>query len=349
MDVTTNSQGNIKLALLVLVSFSITYILTGNATEQAAAAAAFQTHVQQPAQLTTIQNNENIVKLLADMTKQRLDGAKTILEITSRDPTVKNVSYANNISKTYMGIPESLDIAKRKVAQEILHNNKDFGSIYFTMPNGDVYIGEPYSDQKQLPRLNFADREWYKGVTSANNSNRAYTSSVFISASIHLPATAISVPVYTTGDNDNKNSSDTSNTLLGHWVGIVDLNSVNQSIKNIDLGNNEQIIIVDHNGNALVDFNSSNYGKYNNNINSSSQFPSSLLSTNSTGNSHDHQQQQQQQQHLVSYSNLQSVKKVLSGKNGTDVEVINGIKFLATYHPIEVGNHNWGIVLITKT
>ena len=345
-DVTTNSQENIKLSLLVLVSFSIMYILTGNATEQAAAAS--QMHVQQPAKQTTIQNNENIVKLLADMTKQRLDGAKTILEITSRDPTVKNVSYANNISKTYMGIPESLDIAKRKVAQEILHNNKDFGSIYFTMPNGDVYVGEPYSDQKQLPRLNFADREWYKGVTSANNGNRAYTSSVFISASINLPATAIAVPVYATGDNNNKNPSNTSNTLLGHWVGIVDLNSVNESIKKVDLGNNKQIIIVDHNGNALVDFNSSKYVKYNNNINSSPPLSSSLLSTNSTGDSHDHQQQQQQQQHLVSYSNLQSVKKVLSGKNGTDVEVINGTKFLATYQPIQVGNHNWGIVLFTK-
>ena len=345
MDVTTNSQGNIKIALLVLVSFSFTCILTGNATEQEAAATS-QMHVQQPAQQTTIQNNENIAKLLADMTKQRLDGAKTILEITSRDPTVKNVSYASNISKTYMGIPESLDIEKRKVAQEILLNNKDFGSIYFTMPNGDVYIGEPYSDQKQLPRLNFADREWYKGVTSANNGNKAYTSSVFISASIHLPATAIAVPVYNTGDNDNKNYSNTSNTLLGHWVGIVDLNSVNESIKKVDLGNSEQVIIVDHNGNALVDFNSSNYGKYNNNINYSSPFSSSLLFTNSTGNTHD---QQQQQQHLVSYSNLQSVKKVLSGKNGTDVEVINGIKFLATYQPIQVGNHNWGIVLITKT
>lgn len=340
MDVTANSQGNIKLAFIVLASSFFLYILAGsNITEQAATS---QIHAQQPPQQITIQNKENIAKLLADITKQRLDDAKTILEITSKDPTVKNVSYANNISKTHMGIPENLDIAKRKVAQEILHDNKDFGGIYFTMPKGDVYIGEPYPDQKQLPRLNFADREWYKGVTSANNGNKAYTSSVFISASIHLPATAIAVPVYTTGDNDNKNSSNKSNTLLGYWVGIVDLNSVNESIKSIDFGNSEQIIIVDHNGNALVDFNSSNYGKYKNNVNSSSSSLSSSLSfPNSTGNTHDQQQ-------LASYSNLESVKKALSGKNGTDVEVVNGIKLLATYQPIQVGNHNWGIVLITR-
>ncbi len=203
MDVTPNSQGNIKIAFIFLVSSFIINILIGYVIEQAATATD-QTQVQQPPQQTIIQNKENIVKLLADMTKQRLDDAKTILEITSKDPTVKNVSYANKINKSYMGIPENLDTAKRKVAQEILHDNKDFGSIYFTMPNGDVYIGEPYSDQKQLPRLNFADREWYKGITSANNNHKAYTSSVFISASIHLPATAIAVPVYTTGDNDKQ-------------------------------------------------------------------------------------------------------------------------------------------------
>ena len=345
MDVTTNPQGNIKLAFIVLVSAFFMYTLTGNVIEQSSASAVSQSHAQQPAQQITIQNRENTVKLLADMTKQRLDDAKTILEITSKDPTVKNVAYANNISKTHMGIPENIDIAKRKVALEILQDNKDFGGIYFTMPNGDVYIGEPYSDQKQLPRLNFADREWYKGVTSANNSNKAYTSSVFISASIHLPATAIAVPVYNTGGNDNKNPSNKSNTLLGYWVGIVGLNSVSESIKGIDLGNGEQIIIVDHNGNALVDFISSDSGKYNNNVNSSSSshsLSSSLSFPNPTSNTHDQQQ-------LASYSNLESVKKALDGKNGTDVEVINGIRLLATYQPIQVGNHNWGIVLITKT
>ncbi len=61
------------------------------------------------------------------------------------------------------------------------------------MPNDDVYIGEPFRDQKQLPRLNFADRDWYNGVTSTNNT---YTSSIFVSASIHAAATAIAVPVY---------------------------------------------------------------------------------------------------------------------------------------------------------
>ena len=100
---------------------------------------------------------------------------------------------------------------------------------------------------------------------------------------------------------------------------------MSESIKNIDLGNNEQIIIVDHNCIALVDSNSSNYEKNYTNINSPSSSLSSLLVPNSTGNGRDQQQQ------LASYSNLESVKKALGGKNGTNVEAINGIKLLTAY------------------
>jgi hypothetical protein len=114
---------------------------------------------EQQKQQQIIQSNDNVVKLLADMVRDRLNDAVTTLEITSKEPSVEKVLYADNISKAYMGIPGNLDLAKRKVAQEILSKNKDFGSVYFTMPNGDVYIGEPYSDQKQLPRLNYADRD----------------------------------------------------------------------------------------------------------------------------------------------------------------------------------------------
>ena len=152
-----------------------------------------QTTQEQQQQL--LQSKTNLVKLLANMVENRLHEAAILLEITSVDPAVQNTPFAYSISKIYMGIPGNLDSEKRKIAQGILSKDKDFGSVYFTMPNGDVYIGEPYSYQKQLPRLNYADRDWYKGVTALNNT---YISSVFISASIHVPATAIVVPVYST-------------------------------------------------------------------------------------------------------------------------------------------------------
>jgi hypothetical protein len=63
-------------------------------------------------------------------------------------------------------------------------------------------FGEPFSYQQQLPKLNYADRDWYNGVTATNST---YISAVFMSASIHAPAIAIATPVYALQDNNNNN------------------------------------------------------------------------------------------------------------------------------------------------
>ena len=31
----------------------------------------------------------------------------------------------------------------------VVSKDRDFGSVYFMMPNGNIYIGEPFSNQKQ--------------------------------------------------------------------------------------------------------------------------------------------------------------------------------------------------------
>ncbi|MBA3977058.1 MAG: cache domain-containing protein [Nitrosopumilus sp.] len=295
-------------------------------------------------------DKQNIVRLLASLTQYRLEEAANILEITSKQDAVRMTPYFGNISQLHMGISENLDSEKRNVAKEILSHNKDFGSIYFTMPNGDVYIGEPFYDQKQLPRLNFADRDWYKGVTS---TNATYTSSVFFSASIHAPATAIAVPVYSTTENSNiiSNSSDNSNgnnnidnktgyLLTGYWVGIVDLQSVNETIKNLGLDKNNQITIVDHEGNEFINSNTSKNWKDSNVI--------SNANDNSTLNPTDKEHLNQPQK-INSLANLASVKKALSGNSGSGVEIVDGVRLSITYQPLQAGTHTWAVVSMSKT
>src|SRR5918911_2747900 len=158
-----------------------------------------------------------------------------------------------------MGIPSSMDLPKRKVAQDILARDNDFGSIYFVTPRADVYIGEPFTDQKQLPKLNYADRDWYKGVTATNNT---YISSIFMSASIHAPEIAIATPVYALPSNNT--NIKTAKVISGYWVGIIDLPSIQASIKDLNLTNNERIIVVDHNGTAIVNYSPSSSAAINN-------------------------------------------------------------------------------------
>jgi hypothetical protein len=264
-----------------------------------------------------LQSRINMVKLLADMVQNRLHEASNLLEITSVDPVVQKTPFATSISKVYMGIPGNLDLQKRKIAQDILSKDKDFGSVYFTMPNGNVYMGEPYMHQKQLPRLNYADRDWYKGVIALNNT---YISSVFISASIHAAATAIVVPVYSIGAgivSGSNTGSAVTPPLSGYWVGILDLRSIDEILKKLNFAQNERIFVVDDNGTALVD-------SYVNNIQNKN-------TTTITG--------------IKPIVQMKDFKNILNDSVTSRIEIINGIKMFVMYEPFKVGTHRWGIIL----
>jgi hypothetical protein len=208
---------------------------------------------------------------------------------------------------------------KRRIAQDILARDKDMRNIYFLTPNADIYFGEPFSYQQQLPKLNYADRDWYKGVTATNNT---YISSVFMSASIHAPAIAIATPVYALQDNNNKttNFKTTNKVISGYWVGILDLPTIQESIKKLNLTNDERIVVVDHNGTAIVNYSPSSPSAANNNNISSTK--------------------------LQDFSYLNGVKAAIKGNAGSTFETVNGTEILSIYQPIELGNRFWGVVLM---
>ena len=253
-----------------------------------------------------LESATNIVKLLADMVQNRLYNAINLLELTGIDPEVKNTPFVAAITKAYMGIPDNMDIQKRNIAKDILNRDKDFGSVFFTTPRGDSYIGEPYANQKQLPRLNYADRDWYKGVTSTNNT---YISSVFISASIHAPATAIAVTVYS--DSTTAVGNTTKSHLSGYWVGILDLRSINDDVKKLDLNQNERILVVDHTGTPIID---------------------SYKGLNTTN--------------AIMLMPTESIKSVLAGNAGSKIEIIDGTHIITSFQPLNAGTHIWGVVLV---
>lgn len=98
-------------------------------------------------------NMSIILKMLSDVIETRINKSSSLLELTSKLPEVTNVSYANMITEKFMGIPQSLDLQKRNIARNILEKDRDIASIFFLIPKGDTYMGEPYPDQQQLPRL----------------------------------------------------------------------------------------------------------------------------------------------------------------------------------------------------
>ena len=186
-----------------------------------------------------------ILKLLADNLENRLNKSAIILEITGDLPQVKNVSYANSISSELHGIPKDIDIAKRKVAQDILTADRDLQVISFLMPNGDIYMVEPYSRQQNLTANNFAFRDYYKGAVSTADT---YLGNVVISSSSGLQS-SIAVPLYSSASNNNSSNM----TLLGTWSGGLNLTIFSETLQSLNLTNGERIVYIDQNGQKVSD------------------------------------------------------------------------------------------------
>ena len=252
--------------------------------------------------------NNAIVSILANELETRINKSGAILEITSRLPQVKSAPYASSISPELHGISRDADIAKRKVAQDILDTNKDFQVIFFLMPNGDVYLIEPYSQQQNLTGNNFAFRDYYKGALESRDT---YLSDVIISAALGRPQANIAVPMY---------SEENNGTLVGLWAGGLNLTGLSESLQSLNLTNNhddeERIVIVDQQGQKIVD--------------SSGQ--SLLIKPNSTVNE--------------SFADLQAFKNAINGQSGTITEIINGTMTAVSYSPVKTFSNVWTVLFM---
>jgi hypothetical protein len=191
---------------------------------------------------TQAQAAEEKVRVLANELETRINKSGAILEITSKLPQVSSTPFASSISPELPGIPEDADMPKRKVAQDILDTDKDFQVISFLMPNGDMYLIEPYSRQENLTTNNFAFRDYYRGAVDTHNT---YLGNVIISASSGRPQTNIAVPIF----------SENNGTLIGVWASGLNLTNFSKSLQSLNLTNNERVVYVDQQGQKIADSN----------------------------------------------------------------------------------------------
>ena len=251
------------------------------------------------------------VKLLADNLENKLNKSAAILEVTGQLQQVKNVSYASSISSELHGIPKDLDIAKRKIAHDILTSDKDLQLIFFLMPNGDMYMEEPYSRQKNLTGNNFAYRDYYKGAVSTGDT---YLGNVVISKSSGLPQSNIAVPLYSSAIDNNGNRNNSNNmTLLGVWSGGLNLTEFSETLQSLNLTDGERIVYVDQNGEKVADSNKQ------------------LFRTNQN----------------ESFANMQAFNNALQEqKPGSITEMINGTRMLVFYEPVQFHSTTWAVLLL---
>jgi hypothetical protein len=233
-----------------LVGYSITVsslLITSIFVTQIQLAYA-QVNINNTTNSKNIQNNILITNILAKNLEDRIQKAGAILEITSKLPQVRDVPYANLLNQTLNtlhGISENSDVDKRKIAQDILSNDKDFGAIFFLMANGDVYLVEPYKRQLNLTTNNFSFRDYYKGAVNTSNT---YLGNVIISASTGLPQVNIATPVFV---EDSMLAS--NKTLIGIWAGSLNLTAFSEPLQALNLTNGLRIVYVDQFGQKIAD------------------------------------------------------------------------------------------------
>lgn len=204
----------------------------------------FGTQIIDAEKKDTVAKFSNRVTLLVKNTETRLDSAINLIEVTRNLPIVKNINYSSYISEEYKGIPDNFDLKKRTLAKQILKTYPEFEFITFHMPNGDFYMMEPYLDQLNITRLNFADRDWYKGVMATEDT---YVSEVYNSTTLKRNVVAIRTPVF--DDND---------TLIGIWGGSLKLQFLQESIEDLILEKNSRVIFYDQYGKKILDTDTTN-------------------------------------------------------------------------------------------
>ena len=132
-------------------------------------------------------------------------------------PDVGNLLYANSINSSLNGVADRNDIEKRQIAENILKHGNTFEAITILLPNGDMYMEEPYKSQLDLTRNNFAIRDYYKG---AIETKQPFLGDAIVSVATGERVAVISVPIYMK-----------DKLLLGIWSSVLMLVNLITSFK----------------------------------------------------------------------------------------------------------------------
>ena len=199
---------------------------------------------------TTIQNFQNrsvadkiiIVKILANTLAHSLNSSAAHLKVTSLLPDVSNTKHADKINSSLHGIANDVDIAKRNIAKTILNSDDDFAGISFLLPNGDMYMMEPYWRQLNLTQNNFAFRDYHKG---AIETKEAFLGNMIVSKATGKRVAVLAVPIH----------SDRNGSLIGVWNGALEFTVFDRFLQSLHPLNFERIVYVDSQGQKVADSN----------------------------------------------------------------------------------------------
>lgn len=190
----------------------------------------------------SVSDKITIVRVLAHSLAQSLNNSAALLKVTSMIPEVANAKYADKINSSLHGIANDVDIAKRNIADGILKADDDFSGISFLLPNGDMYMQEPYWRQLNLTENNFAFRDYYKGAIETKD---AFLGNMIVSKATGKRVAVIAVPIH----------PDQNGSLIGVWMGALDFSVFDRLLQSLHPFKTERLVYVDSQGDKVADSN----------------------------------------------------------------------------------------------
>ena len=238
------SKGKSSITIIAFSFIVVIVGLQGTATHRLLAATSDLKNITGSSN-TEKNNNILLTNILAKNLENHLQKAGAIIEITSKLPQIRNIPYAHLLKQTFNtlhGIPQQADIQKREVANNMIASNSDLYEIFFMIPNGDMYLLEPYSIQHTLTKDNYAFRDYFQGAIKTNDT---YLGNVIVTTAASGNREAvIAVPVYSLKDNS---------TIAGVWAGGLDFKAFDKEIQSLKLPTGERVVYTGYKGQKVAD------------------------------------------------------------------------------------------------
>lgn len=180
-----------------------------------------------------------LISQIASRTELRTDNAISILKILSKDSSITSMPSVTLIDNELHGIPEDADMDRRSEMRTVFEEYGGFQNMLFLLPNGDVYINEPFFFQKNMTVSNFAFRDWYDEVVKTQD---VVVSNMVISKSSGKPNVVIAVPVFSQ-----------ENSLQGILTGSLNLDLIEERLQELRSYTDERVILVDDTRTVIAD------------------------------------------------------------------------------------------------
>jgi hypothetical protein len=185
----------------------------------------------------------NELILISDVIENRLEKAAAILEITSKLPEMRDLLFSDLFNTAFNGIPANADMEKRQTGQEILSKfPKEFVSFLFLMPNGTVYLLEPFARQQNLSTSDLSYRDYYEGVIETKDT---FLGNVITFVASGRNQAQLAVPVFGLESNNR--------SIVGILSAGLNFKTYNEILRTNNLKDQESIVLLDSNGTKIAD------------------------------------------------------------------------------------------------